>query len=74
MTKEITAKECLIRAMRTFIQAALGYVVANGTAVLMGAYEADMVKSAFMGLFVSAVAAGLAAIMNIPRKGGAADE
>lgn len=74
MTKARTVRECLIRALRTFGQSAIGYIVANATAVLMGAYETDMIKSALVGLGVSAVSAGLAALMNMPEKEVGEDE
>lgn len=73
MTGERTVKECLIRALRTFVQAAAGYIVANAAAVTVGAAETDMLKSALVGLGVSAIAAGFAALMNKP-KSGSTDE
>lgn len=64
--KERTAKECFIRAARTFGQAAAGYIVANAAASLAGVVKTDMLKSTLIGLGVSAVAAGLSALMNLP--------
>lgn len=64
--KERTAKECFIRAVRTFGQAAAGYIVANAAASLAGVVKTDMMKSTLIGLGVSAVAAGLSALMNLP--------
>lgn len=52
-------KNCVKRALRTFLQTAVGYVAVNIAATDLS------VKSAVMGLAVSAVAAGLAAVMNI---------
>lgn len=52
-------KEWLRRAVRTFIQTAAGYISVN-------IVTTDMtVKSAVLGLAVSAVSAGVAAIMNL---------
>ncbi len=52
-------KEWLRRAIRTFIQTAAGYISVN-------IVTTDMtVKSAVLGLAVSAVSAGVAAIMNL---------
>lgn len=78
MTTQRTLKDCLVRAGRTFVQAAAGYIVANSAAYLMGASDGNMLKSAIVGLGVSAIAAGLAAIMNMPKgtrpEGGAENE
>ena len=52
-------KEWLRRAIRTFIQTAAGYISVN-------IVTTDLtVKSAVLGLAVSAVSAGVAAIMNL---------
>ncbi len=50
------------RAMRTFIQAAIGYLAVALPAV---DFEGDGLKAALIGLGVSTVSAGLAAVMNI---------
>ena len=47
------------RAFRTFLQTAVGYIAVNIAATDLS------VKSAVIGLAVSAVAAGMAAVMNI---------
>ena len=47
------------RALRTFLQTAIGYLAVNIAATDLN------VKSAVMGLVISAVSAGLAAAMNI---------
>lgn len=47
------------RAVRTFIQTAVGYVAVNVVTVDFS------VKSAVVGLAVSAAAAGMAAVMNL---------
>lgn len=57
-------KETLYRALRTFLQAAGGYLVTNLVLINFTA-EYDVVKSAVVGLGVSAFAAGLAAVMNL---------
>lgn len=52
-------KEWLRRAVRTFIQTAAGYISVN-------IVTTDLtVKSAVLGLAVSAVSAGVAAMMNL---------
>lgn len=56
-------KETAKRAARTFIQAALGYVAVN-IAVVDFSGSKDVIKSALVGLAASAVAAGVAAVMN----------
>ena len=61
-------KECLRRAWRTFIQAAVAYITVNIVLI-----DFSVVKSAVTGLIVAAVAAGLAAVMNLS-KGGCADD
>ena len=38
-TKKLTQKEYLLRALRTFLQAAIGYFVANLTATLLGSED-----------------------------------
>lgn len=47
------------RALRTFLQTAVGYIAVNIAAIDL------TVKSAVLGLAVSAVSAGLAAVMNL---------
>ena len=52
-------KEWLRRAVRTFIQTAAGYISVN-------IVTTDLtVKSAVLGLAVSAISAGIAAMMNL---------
>ncbi len=60
-------KEWLRRAIRTFIQAAAGYIVANLSAALAG-MQTDGVKTVLIGLIGSALAAGMAALMNLETK------
>lgn len=57
-------KETLKRTLRTFGQAAAGYVVAN-LVLIDFTSEKQVVKSALTGLLVSALAAGIAAVMNL---------
>ena len=52
-------KTCIKRALRTFLQTAVGYIAINIATTDLS------VKSAIIGLAVSAVAAGMAAVMNI---------
>lgn len=61
-------KEMLRRAGRTFIQAAVGYIATNLIYVIPSSLEEfDYLKTALVGLGISSIAAGLAAIMNIPK-------
>lgn len=59
-------KETLRRALRTFLQAALAYITVN-VAVVDFAAPKDAIKSALVGLGVSALAAGIAAAMNLEK-------
>lgn len=59
-------KETAKRAGRTFIQTACGYIAVN-IAVVDFSGGKDVVKSALCGLMASAVAAGIAAVMNRER-------
>ena len=59
-------KESLYRAMRTFIQAMLGYVAVNVVFVDFSSSR-EVLKTALMGLLVSAVSAGLSAVMNLEK-------
>ncbi len=62
-------KNCLIRALRTFLQTAIGYVITNVALNLSGVDFSDknMVKNVLIGLAVSALSAGAAAVMNIEK-------
>ena len=62
----IFTKETFKRLARTFLQTALGYIVVN-LALVDFTGETDVVKSAVVGLCVSAVAAGAAAVMNLEK-------
>lgn len=57
--KEFLQKEPVRRGLRTFIQAAAGYVVVNIAALDISAINA--VK----GFIVATIAAGIAAVMNM---------
>ena len=57
-------KETLRRAGRTFLQAAIGYIAANIAFIDFTATE-DVFYSALIGLAVSAISAGVAALMNL---------
>lgn len=59
-------KETLKRAGRTFIQAAIAYIGVN-IAVVDFSSGKDVVKTSLIGLGVSAVAAGIAAVMNLEK-------
>lgn len=51
------------RAVRTFVQTAIGYISVNIVAVDWTA-DRSVIKTAVIGVGVSAVAAGLAAVIN----------
>lgn len=55
-------KEWLRRAIRTFIQSAVGYIAIALPTIDFGG---DGLKMALVGLGISAVSAGLAAVMNL---------
>ena len=60
-------KEVLIRAARTFLQAAVGFIAANVVVYLSGMDGSSRaVKSAVAALITAAIASGLAAVMNMP--------
>ena len=51
------------RAVRTFVQTAVGYISVNIVAADWSA-DRSVVKTAVIGISISAVAAGLSAVMN----------
>ena len=55
----ILKKSCVKRVLRTFLQTTVGYIAVNIAATDL------TVKSAVLGLAVSAISAGLAAVMNL---------
>lgn len=56
-------KNWIKRAVRTFVQTAIGYISVNVVAVDWTA-DRSVIKTAIIGVGVSAVAAGLAAVIN----------
>ena len=63
MTKQFT-KETLRRAWRTFIQTAISYIAINVCIVDFTAGK-EVITSALLGLAISAVSSGIAAVMNL---------
>lgn len=59
-------KETWRRALRTFLQAAISYVAVNLCVVDFNA-GSDVLRSALIGLGASALAAGIAAVMNLQK-------
>lgn len=59
--KNFFKREPVRRAIRTFMQAAAGYIAVN-----VAALELDT-KNAVIGFIAATVAAGIAAVMNIER-------
>ena len=57
-------KNCVKRALRTFVQTAIGYLAVNIAVVDLSADKAAL-KSCLVGLGVSAVSAGSSAVMNL---------
>ena len=57
-------KNCVKRALRTFFQTAVGYLAVNVAVVDFSADKAAL-KSCLIGLGVSAVSAGISAVMNL---------
>lgn len=64
-------RETIRRALRTFLQAMFGYIVTN-VATLIPVWtdggDGDYLLRVCIGFVASALAAGLAAIMNLPAK------
>lgn len=63
----ICTKTTIKRALRTFIQTALGYIAVN-IAVIDFSAGKEILKTALVGVGVSAVSAGLCAVMNLEKK------
>ena len=57
-------KETARRMLRTFIQAAAGFLATTGITVL-ATNDYNVTKSILIGLIGSALAAGIAAVMNL---------
>lgn len=66
-------KEMIKRALRTFVQTAGGYIAANLVCSTAGITDLGVLKTVLLGLAVSSVAAGLAAVMNIPPRASEED-
>lgn len=58
-------KNWKIRARRTFFQTFIGVIAADISVVIAGASDKTTLVIAISGLVASAVAAGLAAVMNL---------
>ena len=56
-------REWAIRALRTFVQAALGFAAANAAGIV--GEGAGATRNALAALTVASIAAGLAALMNL---------
>ena len=69
-------KELLRRSLRTFVQTAGAYIATNLVCATSGITDLGVLKTVLIGLAVSSVAAGLAAVMNLPPKasGGEKDD
>lgn len=63
-------KNMITRVTRTFLQAAIGSIAANLTLYAAGICDGEPVKNVLITLLTAALASGLAAVMNLPRKGG----
>lgn len=57
-------KETLRRTVRTFLQAACGFLATTGIATLIN-NDYAVTKNIVLGLIGSAVSAGIAAVMNL---------
>jgi hypothetical protein len=62
--KALLKKPVIKRTLRTFFQAFIGYISASLVVIVSTINNWDTTKEAFQLLFGSAVAAGLAAVMN----------
>lgn len=61
--KEFYNRPWVKRTVRTFVQTAVGYIAVNLAAIDFTA-EKSVIRTALLGLAVSAASAGLAAVMN----------
>lgn len=59
-------KNTVKRALRTFLQSAIAYITVNALCIDYGT-EADGIENAIIGLAISALAAGIAGVMNLER-------
>ena len=60
----VFTKESIRRAARTFLQAFFGYIVMSAESIDFSAPR-ETLYTVFVGMGVSALAAGLAAVMNM---------
>lgn len=60
-------KETIRRALRTFCQTAIGHIAVNVT-VIDFTDGKEVMKSAIIGLLISAIASGISAVMNLEEK------
>jgi len=67
MKKYKVNKNTIKRALRTFMQAALAYFVINLPLVDFTSGK-EILKTAIIGLLVSSLSSGLAALMNLEKK------
>lgn len=61
-------KDCLIRALKTFVQAFLGVVAAEAGAIIMGITDWTDLKAvgaAFAPMVIAALSAGFSAVWNM---------
>ena len=63
----VFTKKTVYNALRTFLQSALAYVAVNLTLIDFTNDE-NVVRTALIGLATSAVASGIAAVMNLEKK------
>lgn len=61
-------KESFIRAVRTFFQSVIAYVLVN-IAVVDFSNDNETIRSALIGLIISAIAGGISAVMNMENVG-----
>lgn len=59
-------KDTAVRALKTFLQAFLAYILTTLTAG--GYFDSGVTKNVLIGVFMSAVAAGVSAVMNMISK------
>lgn len=64
--------ETIRKAKRTFIQAAIGVIAANIPFIDFSSSK-EVLKSALISLLATAIAAGLAAVMNKEKTNGGAE-
>lgn len=70
MIQKIKSNEPLYRALRTFIQAVVGYLTAQ---VMVTGFD-NFDKKAIITLIASAISAGISAVMNLNKNPNSADE